>query len=238
VWQRQDRTLQDPRSSPKRMQLHTLNMHAAHWRVVVAPPHHQTPPPNPPHPTPPTHPQVSTTRLAVRNIPPSWDEKKLKAVFIAGVKERATKENPRVVQVRARVQGVLSAPHSWCLVQTPLTHSCLSLSLQMTCTVTCQLTPVTPSICPRTHVRSCVTSHSLTLSLTLFNRQVKILRDSERPDAAGHPGGKSRGFGFVEFNDHSHALAGGSGFGGLESEPEWGAVSVVLRCGVVCSLQS
>lgn len=45
------------------------------------------------------HLQVSTTRLAVRNIPVSWDEKRLKAVFIAGVKERATKENPKVVQV-------------------------------------------------------------------------------------------------------------------------------------------
>jgi hypothetical protein len=38
--------------------------------------------------------------------------------------------------------------------------------------------------------------------------QVKILRDSERPDPSGNPGGKSRGFGFVEFADHSHALAG------------------------------
>jgi hypothetical protein len=38
--------------------------------------------------------------------------------------------------------------------------------------------------------------------------QVKILRDSERSDPSGNPGGKSRGFGFVEFADHSHALAG------------------------------
>jgi nucleolar protein 4 len=43
--------------------------------------------------------QVSLTRLAIRNIPPSWDEKRLKAAFIAGVKQRATKENPKVVQV-------------------------------------------------------------------------------------------------------------------------------------------
>ncbi|WIA36043.1 hypothetical protein OEZ86_007402 [Tetradesmus obliquus] len=77
---------------------------------------------------------VSTTRLAVRNIPASWDEAKLKAAFIAGVKARATKERPVV-------------------------------------------------------------------------KQAKILRDPERPDAAGHPGGKSRGFGFVEFADESHALA-------------------------------
>jgi RNA recognition motif-containing protein len=41
----------------------------------------------------------------------------------------------------------------------------------------------------------------------LLKPQAKILRDPERPDAAGHPGGKSRGFGFVEFGDPSHALA-------------------------------
>lgn len=44
--------------------------------------------------------QVSTTRLAIRNIPTSWDEQKLRAVFIAGVKERATKEKPQVKQVQ------------------------------------------------------------------------------------------------------------------------------------------
>lgn len=43
--------------------------------------------------------QLSTTRLAIRNIPASWDEKRLKAAFIAGVKARATKENPVVKQV-------------------------------------------------------------------------------------------------------------------------------------------
>lgn len=48
----------------------------------------------------------------------------------------------------------------------------------------------------------------------LSHTQVKILRDQERPDAAGHPGGKSRGFGFVEFNDHTHALAGANDWGG------------------------
>jgi nucleolar protein 4 len=40
-----------------------------------------------------------------------------------------------------------------------------------------------------------------------FPLQAKILRDPERPDEKGHPGGKSRGFGFVEFSDASHALA-------------------------------
>jgi hypothetical protein len=50
-------------------------------------------------PSPPIHPQVSTTRLAIRNIPASWDEAKLKAAFIAGVKARATKEKPVVKQV-------------------------------------------------------------------------------------------------------------------------------------------
>lgn len=38
--------------------------------------------------------------------------------------------------------------------------------------------------------------------------QVKVLRDPERPDPSGNPAGKSRGFGFVEFSDHTHALAG------------------------------
>jgi hypothetical protein len=47
---------------------------------------------------------VSTTRLAVRNIPASWDEAKLKAAFIAGVKARATKEKPVVKQVREALQ--------------------------------------------------------------------------------------------------------------------------------------
>jgi hypothetical protein len=50
---------------------------------------------------------------------------------------------------------------------------------------------------------SCV----LTNILNVETPQAKILRDPERPDAAGHPGGKSRGFGFVEFGDASHALA-------------------------------
>jgi len=35
--------------------------------------------------------------------------------------------------------------------------------------------------------------------------QVKILRDPERLDAEGGP--RSKGIGFVEFMDHSHALA-------------------------------
>ncbi|KAG7673445.1 hypothetical protein Ndes2526B_g03108 [Nannochloris sp. 'desiccata'] len=43
---------------------------------------------------------VSRTRLNVRNVPRSWDEKKVKAMFIAAVKERATKANPKVVQVK------------------------------------------------------------------------------------------------------------------------------------------
>ena len=43
---------------------------------------------------------VSKTRLNVRNCPRSWDEKKVKAMFIAAVKERATKANPKVVQVK------------------------------------------------------------------------------------------------------------------------------------------
>jgi nucleolar protein 4 len=43
---------------------------------------------------------VSKTRLNVRNVPRSWDEKKVKALFIAAVKERATKANPKVVQVK------------------------------------------------------------------------------------------------------------------------------------------
>jgi len=43
---------------------------------------------------------VSKTRLNVRNVPRSWDEKKIKAMFIAAVKERATKANPKVVQVK------------------------------------------------------------------------------------------------------------------------------------------
>jgi hypothetical protein len=58
-----------------------------------------------------THPlhQVSTTRLAIRNIPASWDEAKLKAAFIAGVKARATKEKPVVKQVRRQ----LKQHHKW-----------------------------------------------------------------------------------------------------------------------------
>lgn len=48
---------------------------------------------------------MSTTRLQVRNVPASWDEKALKAVFVAGVKARATKEAPRVKQVRRRRGG-------------------------------------------------------------------------------------------------------------------------------------
>jgi nucleolar protein 4 len=43
---------------------------------------------------------VSKTRLNVRNLPRSWDEKKIKALFIAAVKERATKAQPKVVQVK------------------------------------------------------------------------------------------------------------------------------------------
>jgi hypothetical protein len=81
----------------------------------------------PPLPPPPhTHTtQVSTTRLAVRNIPPSWDEKRLKAAFIAGVKERATKENPKVVQVRMLAASWQTAYAAW-----PL---CTSGSLAFVC---------------------------------------------------------------------------------------------------------
>lgn len=43
---------------------------------------------------------ISPTRLSVRNIPRSWTEKQLKALFIQGVKDRSTKANPKVVQVK------------------------------------------------------------------------------------------------------------------------------------------
>lgn len=43
---------------------------------------------------------MSRTRLAVRNVPPTWDEKRLRALFIEAVKERATKAKPRVTQVK------------------------------------------------------------------------------------------------------------------------------------------
>lgn len=43
---------------------------------------------------------VSRTRLNVRNVPKSWDETRLKQLFVKAVKTRATKENPKVVQVK------------------------------------------------------------------------------------------------------------------------------------------
>jgi nucleolar protein 4 len=43
---------------------------------------------------------MSRTRLAVRNVPPTWDEKKLRELFIKAVKERATQAQPRVAQVK------------------------------------------------------------------------------------------------------------------------------------------
>ena len=43
---------------------------------------------------------VSRTRLNVRNVPKSWDESRLKQLFVKAVKTRATKENPKVVQVK------------------------------------------------------------------------------------------------------------------------------------------
>ena len=43
---------------------------------------------------------VSKTRLNVRNVPKNWDDRKLKALFVKAVKARATKENPKIVQVK------------------------------------------------------------------------------------------------------------------------------------------
>lgn len=43
---------------------------------------------------------ISKTRLNVRNVPRAWDEKKLKALFTAAVKERAVKANPKIIQVK------------------------------------------------------------------------------------------------------------------------------------------
>jgi hypothetical protein len=68
----------------------------------------------------------------------------------------------------------------------------------------------------------------------LLRGQVKLLRDAARPDAAGHAGGRSRGFGFVEFSEHSHALAGA---GRYVCVCVWGGVggsAVALLCGRVC----
>jgi len=42
---------------------------------------------------------ISPLRLSVRNIPISWNEARLKSLFISAVKERATKEQPHVKQV-------------------------------------------------------------------------------------------------------------------------------------------
>lgn len=74
---------------------------------------------------------VSSTRLSVRNIPLAWNEAKLRDVFVAAVKERASKAVP-------------------------------------------------------------------------VAKQVKILKDAERPGPDGEP--RSKGFGFVEFTEHEHAL--------------------------------
>ena len=43
---------------------------------------------------------VSATRLNVRNVPKSWNEERLKKLFIDAVKRRATKESPKVVQAK------------------------------------------------------------------------------------------------------------------------------------------
>ncbi|GIL62659.1 hypothetical protein Vafri_16846, partial [Volvox africanus] len=43
---------------------------------------------------------ISRTRLSVRNIPPVWTEAKLRRMFVEAVRERATKERPRVVQAK------------------------------------------------------------------------------------------------------------------------------------------
>ena len=43
---------------------------------------------------------VSKTRLNIRNVPKNWDERKLKDLFIKAVKSRATKESPKIVQVK------------------------------------------------------------------------------------------------------------------------------------------
>jgi hypothetical protein len=44
---------------------------------------------------------LSPLRLSVRNIPSGYDERRLRALFVDAVKQRATKENPVVKQVRA-----------------------------------------------------------------------------------------------------------------------------------------
>ncbi|KAL4452269.1 hypothetical protein ABPG75_007931 [Micractinium tetrahymenae] len=59
---------------------------------------------------------VSDTRLSVRNIPPSWTEKQLKACFIQAVKERAKKAQPVIKQAKILLDeertGADGAPHS------------------------------------------------------------------------------------------------------------------------------
>lgn len=44
---------------------------------------------------------VSPTRLAVHNVPKDLDEKSLKQLVLAAVKERASKQTPHLKQVRA-----------------------------------------------------------------------------------------------------------------------------------------
>lgn len=46
---------------------------------------------------------VSTTRLAVHNVPKEMTEKQLKALFIAAVKQRATRQQPAIRQVKILV---------------------------------------------------------------------------------------------------------------------------------------
>ena len=43
---------------------------------------------------------VSTTRLAVHNVPKDMSERELKELFIRAVKQRATKQQPVIKQVR------------------------------------------------------------------------------------------------------------------------------------------
>lgn len=43
---------------------------------------------------------VSPTRLSVKNLPQSYDEKKLKHLFLNAAKERAPKSSPKVTQAK------------------------------------------------------------------------------------------------------------------------------------------
>ena len=120
---------------------------------------------------------VSRVRLSVRNLPLELEEKALKRIFVGAVREAMREERRQEREGRKKEEEEESA----------------AIALGQ---------PIDEE--RRRRRREGRETREAQRQTPILVRQVKVVRDKERPGAGGL--GRSKRYGFIEFSEHEHAL--------------------------------